>query len=82
MSGCGGDAGPGDVAGGELVKGVERRGEFGWAVGPVGCHHRPEDVAHLRGSGVGNTLIGVMSGDSRETIMTINDPQTVANERS
>ena len=38
--------------------------------------------ARPRGSGVGNTLIGVMSGDSRETTMTINDPQTVANERS
>jgi hypothetical protein len=32
--------------------------------------------------GAGNTLIGVMPGDSRETTMTVNDPQTVANERS
>jgi len=38
--------------------------------------------ARPRGSGAGNTLIGAMPGDSRETTMTINDPQTVANEKS
>jgi hypothetical protein len=37
MSGCGGDAGPGDVVGGELVEGVERRGEFGGALGRSGA---------------------------------------------
>src|SRR5213595_1611305 len=43
-SGCGGEAGSGDVAGDELIEGVERRGEFGGRVGPVRCHQRPEDV--------------------------------------
>ena len=37
MSGCGRDACPGDVAGDELVEGVERRGEFGWCVGRPGA---------------------------------------------
>jgi hypothetical protein len=44
MSGCGGDAGAGDVAGGELVEGVERRGELRGRVGPVRCHQRAQDV--------------------------------------
>ena len=44
MSGRDRDAGPGDVVGGELVEGVERRDEFGWCVGPVRCHQRAQDV--------------------------------------
>jgi hypothetical protein len=34
------------------------------------------------GSGAGNTLIGAMRGDSRESTMTIKGPETAAHERS
>src|SRR5215510_10287056 len=44
VSGCGGDAGPGDVLGGELVEGGQGGGEFGGRAGPGRCHERPQDV--------------------------------------
>ena len=53
MSGCGGDAGPGDVAGGELVEGVQSRGEFRRGVRPVRCHQRAQDVVADLGVDVG-----------------------------
>src|SRR2546425_1498212 len=53
MSGRGGDAGPGDVAGGELVEGVQCSGEFGRGVGPVKCHQRAQDVVVDLGVEVG-----------------------------
>src|SRR5512140_1428679 len=53
MSGCGGDAGLGDVAGGEPVEGVQRRGEFWRCVGPVWCHQRAQDVVVDLGVDVG-----------------------------
>ncbi len=39
-------------------------------------------MTHRHGSGAGNTLIGAMPGDSRETTMTIGGPETAARERS
>jgi hypothetical protein len=39
-------------------------------------------MAYWHGSGVGNTLIGAMRGDSRESTMTIKGPETAAHERS
>src|SRR6516164_11244004 len=44
MSGCGGEAGVGDVAGDELVEGVQCCGELWRRDGSVGRHERPEDV--------------------------------------
>ena len=45
---------------------------------------KPEDatMAHWHGSGAGNTLIGAMRGDSRESTMTIKGPETAAHGRS
>ena len=53
LSGGGGDAGPGDVAGCKLVEGAECRGEFRRRVRPVGCHQRPQDVVVDLGVEVG-----------------------------
>ena len=52
-SGGGGDAGAGDVAGGEPVQGVERHGELWRRVGPVGGHERAQDVVVDLGVDVG-----------------------------
>src|SRR5258706_314272 len=53
MSGCGGDASPGDVIGGELVEGVQSRGEFRRRVGPARCHQGAQDVVVDLGVDVG-----------------------------
>ena len=53
MSGCGGDAGPGDVVGGDLVEGVQGRREFRRGIRPVRCHQRAQDVVVDLGVEVG-----------------------------
>jgi hypothetical protein len=78
-SGRSGDAGPGDVAGGELVEGVERGGELGWGVGPVRCHQRAEHVVVDLGvevreqQPVAGEVVAVPAGDALD--------QAVANLR-
>src|ERR1017187_6759795 len=56
VSGCGGDAGSGDVAGGELVEGIQRGCEFWWGAGPAGCHEGAQDVVVDPGAEAGVLL--------------------------
>src|SRR6266487_414049 len=75
VSGCGGDAGRGDVVGGELVEGVEGCGEFGGCVGPVRRHKRPQDVVVDLGVEVGEQQavagegVAVAAGDAFDEVV-------------
>src|SRR5271166_4510086 len=83
-SGCGGDAGAGDVAGGELVEGVQGCGEFGGRVGPVRGHQRAQDVVVDLGVDVGEQEpvagqgVAVAAGDAGDKAVAGQAGQVVA----
>src|SRR6266567_5620089 len=84
MSGRGGDAGPGDVAGDELVEGVQCSDEFRRRVGPVRCHQRAQDVVVDLGVEVGEQQpvagqgVAVAAGHAFDQPVTAQPGQVVA----
>ena len=64
------DARLSDVADGDPVEGIDRGGQFGGRVGPVGCHERAQDVVVDLGVDVGEQQpvagegVAVAAGDA------------------